>query len=250
MTRDPYARMLVTSNTNRKSNGGGGSAAWRWLAALRRALSGLRGRLRGGGEAGFTLIELLMAAALSLIVLGGVLSALETSQNTEARDQEWAIVIQEGRAGLERMAREMRQAYSIRSDSHSAIDFYATIGGKSYEISYNCAERETGTEYDSCVRRAAEFVSGKAPSSLPAKGETIVKYVANQTGTCESELLEKKSKECVFQEYTPNDIAPDLVTMKVRIPASGTLKLADALAYQHHIVLENGAYIRDMALGV
>lgn len=207
-------------------------------------------RVSAASQSGFTLIEVIVAAALSVIVFAGVLSALESSQTAQSRDQEWALVIQEGRTGLGRMAREMRQAYSVRSDSHSAIAFYATIGGKSYEISYNCGEREAGTEFNSCVRRAAEFVSGKAPASLPSKGETIVRYVTNQTSVCETELAEGKSKECVFQEYTPNAITPDLVTMRVRLPASGTLKLADAKTYSHHIVLENGAYMRDMALGV
>jgi prepilin-type N-terminal cleavage/methylation domain-containing protein len=252
MSRDRYAPMLVTSATNPKRGRRpfGAPVCRRWTAGVKSVRTTALGRLRA--QHGFTLIEVLVAAALSLIVFAAVLSALEASQHAESRDQEWALVIQEGRSGLARMAREMRQAYSIRSDSHSAIDFYATIGGKSYEIRYDCAEKEAGTEYDSCVRKAAEFVSGKAPSSLPAKGETVVRYVTNQASACEAELLEatQKSKECVFQEYTPNAITPDLVTIKVRLPASGTLKLADALAYKHHIVLENGAYIRDMALGV
>jgi prepilin-type N-terminal cleavage/methylation domain-containing protein len=209
-----------------------------------------RARARALAQDGFTLIEVLVAAALSVIVFTALLSGLETSQRAQSRDQEWALVIQEGRAGLARMAREMRQAYSIRSDSHSAIVFYATIGGKSYEISYDCGEKETGTEYNSCVRRAGEFVSGKAPSSLPSKGQTIVRYVTNRTSVCESELAEGRSKECVFQEFTPNAVTPDLVTMRVRLPASGTLKLAGAQGYSHHVVLENGAYIREMALGV
>lgn len=196
-------------------------------------------------QEGFTLIEALLAAALSTIVFGAVLSALTTSQHTESRDQEWGLVIQEGRTGLAQMAREMRQAYSIRSDSHNAIDFYATIGGKSYEISYNCLEKEPGTEYNRCMRRAAEFKAGKAPSAeevASKSGEPVIRYVMNGT--------EAEKSEVVFKEYTPNQIAPDLVTVKVILPAAGTLKLADAAVYKHHIVLENGAYIRDMALGV
>ncbi|MGN6373359.1 MAG: prepilin-type N-terminal cleavage/methylation domain-containing protein [Solirubrobacteraceae bacterium] len=194
---------------------------------------------------GFTLLEALIAAALSTIVFSAVLSALDASQHAESRDQEWGLVLQEGRTGLALMTREMRQAYSIRSDSHDAIDFYATIGGKSYEISYNCLEKESGTEYNRCVRRAAQFKAGKAPSAeevAAAKGEAVIKYVLNGTAAEKSEV--------VFKEYTPNQIAPDLVTVKVILPASGTLKLADAAGYKHHIVLENGAYIRDMALGV
>lgn len=198
-------------------------------------------------ERGYTLIEMIVAAALSVIVFSAVLSALESSQHTQARDSEWAAVVQEGRVGLARMVREMRQAYSVQEDSHSKIVFYATIGGKSWEISYNCETPESATKYYECVRQAAEFKEKKPPSSeeLTKAGTTaIVKYVVNgKAAECE------KTKECVYQEYTPNAIAPDLVTVKVVMPAAGTLKLADAAAYSHNIVLENGAYIRDMALG-
>lgn len=198
-------------------------------------------------QAGFTLIELLMASALGVIVFSAVLSALDTAQQTQSRDSEWAEVVQEGRAGLSRMVREIRQAYAVEEDSHSKIVFYATIGGKSWEISYNCETHESSTKYYQCVRQAAEFKEKKAPSSeelAKASATPIIKYVVNGTaGECE------KTKECVFQEYTPNAIAPDLVTVKVVLPAAGTLKLADAAAYSHNIVLENGAYIRDMALG-
>lgn len=194
-------------------------------------------------QEGFTLVELLMAAALSVIVLGGVLSALEHSQNAQSRDQEWALVIQEGRTGLSRMVREMRQAYSIRSDSHSAIDFYATIGGTSWEIDYNCEEKQSGTEFRECVRKAAQFTESKAPSKTElekAAAVPIIKDVLNGT--------EADKSDRIFEEFTPNAIAPDLVTVKLVLPSSGTLKLADASTYKHKVVLENGAYIRDMDL--
>jgi len=200
-----------------------------------------RVRARIASEAGFTLIETLVAAALSLVVFAAVLSALATSQHTQSRDQEWALVIQEARAGAGRMVSEMRQAYAVKEDSESKIVFYATIGGKSWEISYNCAEKQASTEFNECVRRAAEFSAGKPPGELPASGAPIVKDVLNETKADE--------KDRVFVEYTPNAIAPDLVTVKLVMPASGTLKLASAGGYTHHVVLENGAYIRDMALG-
>jgi len=200
-------------------------------------------RVSAASQSGFTLIEVLVSAALSIIVLGGVLSVLEASQNAQSRDQEWALVIQEGRAGLERMVREMRQAYSIRNDSHSSIDFYATIGGTSWEISYDCEESQPGSEFRECVRRAATFIAGKAPSKeelTTASAVPIIKDVLNGTKADENDR--------VFEEFSPNAIAPDLVTVKLVLPASGTLKLADASTYTHKVILENGAYIRDMAL--
>lgn len=230
--------MLVPISTISAVIPNGSRAAGRRCALLR---STHRETLRA--QAGFTLIELLMSAALSVVVLGGVLSALEHSQHAQSRDQEWALVIQEGRAGLSRMVREMRQAYSIRSDSHSAIDFYATIGGTSWEIAYNCEQKQAGSEFRECVRKAAQFTEGKAPSKEEvekASAVPIIKDVLNNT--------EADKNDRVFEEFTPNAIAPDLVTVKLVLPASGTLKLADASTYTHKVVLENGAYIRDMDL--
>lgn len=189
-------------------------------------------------DAGFTLIEVLVAAALSLIVFSATLAALGVSQNMQSRDSEWALVIQEGRAGLARMVREIRQAYSIRSATESSLDFYATIGGKDLEIYYGCDVTQPGTGYYECVRLQTE-----AGSPLPAlsTGAPIIRDVLNGTAADE--------KDPIFREYSPNAIAPDLVTVKLALPASGTLNLGSAKGYSHQIVLTDNAYIRNMNLG-
>jgi prepilin-type N-terminal cleavage/methylation domain-containing protein len=210
-----------------------------WLA-ISRVIARGAGRLRTRltAQAGFTLIETIMAAALSTIVVGAAMGALEAGQNAQSRDAEWALVIQEGRAGLARMVREIRQAYSIRGATESSIDFYSTLGGKSLEIYYACNVSQPSTTYYECVRVQAEV--GK---SLPAlsTGTPIIRYVLNGTSADE--------KDPIFKEYSPNAIAPDLVTVKLVLPSSGTLKLAWAKAHTHQIVLTNNAYIRDMNLG-
>ncbi|MGH2878185.1 MAG: PilW family protein [Solirubrobacteraceae bacterium] len=195
-------------------------------------------RARWRSQSGFTLIETLVAAVLSTVVMSATVSALETSQHTQSRDTEWALVIQEGRTGLARMTREIRQAYSIRSATETSLDFYATFGGKDLEIFYDCSVAESGTEYYECVRLQTEV--GK---SLPAlsTGTPIIKYVVNGTKADE--------KDPVFKEYSPNAIAPDLVTIKLVLPSSGTLKIAGAATLKHQIILTNNAYIRDMNLG-
>lgn len=199
-----------------------------------------RGRRRLSSQGGFTLIELTVASALGLLVTGAAFSALESAQRTQLRDSEWALVLQEGRAGVARMVGEMREAYSIRSDSSFAIDFYAAIGGKDYEIDYNCEEKQSGTAFRECLRKSAEV-----GTALPAKGQPIVRYVLNGT----SADRPNGQEDPVFVEYTPSSVAPDLVTVKLVLPSSGTLKLAGAKAHEHQIVLENGAYIRNTAVG-
>ncbi len=238
MSRDRYARMLVTSDTNleRDAPAGGPAVPCRRLVFWRGAWRTVLGRARS--QAGFTLIELLIAASLSTLVMGLVFNVVETAQRAQLRDSEWALVIQEGRVGLTRMAREIRQAYSIRSATENSIDFYATIGGKNLEIYYNCNVSQTGTSYYECVRLQAEV-----GQSLPALSTAtpIVKDVLNGTSADE--------KDAVFKEYSPDAIAPDLVTVKLVLPSSGTLKLAAAKGFAHQIVLTDNAYIRNMNLG-
>lgn len=196
------------------------------------------GALRAQG--GFTLIETIMAAALSTIVVGSAMSALELSQRTQSRDTEWAEVIQEGRTGLARMVREIRQAYSIRATSESSLDFYATFGGTDYEIEYACDVKEPDhPSYYECVRVQAE-VGKTLPTPSASTGAAIIRYVLNGT--------EADEKDPIFKEFSPNAIAPDLVTIKLVLPAAGTLKLAGAKTLTHQVILTNNAYIRDMNL--
>ncbi len=190
-------------------------------------------RLRARSEAGFTLIETLVAAALSIVVLGAVVSALETSQRMQARDAEWALTVQEGRVGLSKMLGEIRQAYSLKATTANSIDFYATLGGVKQEVYYECDIVQSGSSYHECVRLAVE-----AGKSLPAlsTGTPVLRNVLNPA-----------SVFSYSDALVPS--ASDIVTAKIELPAAGTLKLAGAAAYSHHIVLTNDAYIRNLNLG-
>ena len=173
------------------------------------------------------MIEVLVASLLALVLFSATLAAFETSQKVQARDTEWALTLQEGRAGLARMAREIRQASKVEKAEAGTIDILATIAGKSWQIKYECGVAQSGTTYDECVRFAAE--EGK---SLPTTGSPVVRDVANGTA--------------VFT-YTPS-VSPTVVTMKVELPAKGTLKQAGSSGYSHAVVLENGAFMRNLDL--
>lgn len=184
-------------------------------------------------EDGYTLVEMLVAAAMSLIVLTGVLSILESSQRTQARDTEWALTMREGRSGMSMMMREIRQAYSIKSATANSIDFYATLGGVKKEVFFECDVAQSGTSYHKCVRLAVNV-----GETLPAvsTGAPVVTDVLNPTS--------------VFTyNNTTTPTESDVVTAKLEFPAAGTLKLAGAQTLTHHIVLQNDAYIRDLNLG-
>jgi Tfp pilus assembly protein PilE len=186
-------------------------------------------------EGGFTLIELLLASVAAIAVFTATLALLQSSQRVQARDSEWALTLQEGRAGLARMVREIRQAYSIKAATGSSIDFLVTIGGNDLEVSYQCNVTQPGTSLYECVRLAAT-----PPASLPAlsTGTPIVRDVLNETAA--------DSSDPVFS-YTPNATAPTFATVKVALPSAGTLKQAGSTAYTHHVVLSSGAYIRNVS---
>lgn len=187
---------------------------------------------RPASQDGFTLIELLVASVLALIVFGAILATLESSQQVQARDTEWALTMQEGRAGLARMAREIRQASKVETAEAGTIDFLATLGGTSSQVKYECNVVQSGTSYHECVRFAAEV--GKA---LPSTGTPVAREVLNGT-----EVFK------YFKESSENTTTPDYVTLKVELPAAGTLKQAGSSGYSHRVVLENAAFMRNLEL--
>jgi Tfp pilus assembly protein PilW len=183
-------------------------------------------------EAGFTLVELLVVCAISMVVLGAILTTLVISQEVQASDAEWALTMQEGRAGLARMAREIRQASKVETAEGGTIVFQATISSTVWQIKYECGATESGTTYHRCVRYAAEY--GK---SLPSTGTTVVGTVLNPT-----------SVFTYFNGSTESTTSPDVVTLKVELPAKGTLKQPGGSSHNNHIVLENAAFMRNLDL--
>jgi Tfp pilus assembly protein PilW len=83
--------------------------------------SGKGGRSRLAEEAGFSLIELLIVAVLSVGLLGGTFTLLESSQRIQARDTELALTLQEGRVGMARMVHEIRQASKVEEANANSI---------------------------------------------------------------------------------------------------------------------------------
>jgi type II secretory pathway pseudopilin PulG len=181
-------------------------------------------------EAGFTLIELLVAAVAAVMVITASLALLASGQRVQARDSEWALALQEDRAGLSRMARDIRQATKVDSAEAKAgsIGFSATIGGKALKIKYECGVSQPGTTYTECVRLATE-----EPKALPGTGPVIVRDLVNG-----SEVF----------SYSPSATEPKMVSAKIELPAKGTLKQAGSSGYTHRVVLEDAAFMRNLYL--
>jgi type II secretory pathway pseudopilin PulG len=176
-------------------------------------------------ENGFTLVETLVTMVAALLVLGATVTLLSSSQGIQARDSEWALIMQQNRVGLSRMVHDIRQASEVKEAGAGAIKFVGTIGGKELEIKYQCNTAQTGTSYTECVRLAAE--KGKA---LPTSGPAVA-----------TDLLNGAS---VFT-YTPSAAAPRAVIVKLEVPAKGTLKQAISSGLTHKVVLEDAAFMRE-----
>ncbi len=189
--------------------------------------AGKRTRGLAAAEAGFTLIELLVASAIAITVFAGTMVLLESSTQVQSRDAEWVLTMQQNRAGLARMIQEIRQATKVEEAKAGAIEFLARIGGKSLIIKYDCSVAETGTTFDECVRRAAS-----EGESLPTAGTQVATAILNGSS--------------VFS-YTPSSTAATVATVKLEVPAEGTLKQTGG-AYTHKVVLENGAFMRNLYL--
>lgn len=178
-------------------------------------------------DAGYTLMELLVVCVAAITVLTATFALLESSQQVQARDSEWALAMQEDRAGLAYMMRDLRQATKVEEAKTGVVKFLATIGGKKWEIKYDCTVAQSGTSYTECVRLAAEEGKG-----LPAKGPWEARDVVNG-----SEVF----------TYSPSAAEPTLVTAKVELPAKGALKVAAGIGqYSHKVVLEDAAFMRNL----
>jgi prepilin-type N-terminal cleavage/methylation domain-containing protein len=176
---------------------------------------------------GFTLVEVLVALSVALILFAATLTLLESSTRVQARDTEWALTLEQDRAGLSRMIREIRAATSVEQATASSIVVLEPIGGTSWKIKYECGVSQVGTAYDECVRLSAE--EGKP---LPGKGPRVAGAIING-----SEAF----------SYSPSSTSPTLVTVKLELPAQGTLKQPGG-GFRHKVVLEDAAFMRNLYL--
>jgi hypothetical protein len=195
-----------------------------------------KGSRRGRGigeEGGFALVELLVATALLAGILIALLNVLDTAARAVPRDVEWTHAVREGRVGVARMVRELRQADAIHGTTPNQLDFEITRGGQARRVMYACDVAEPGTDRRRCTR--VEAASGAALPD-PASGAPVVLRLLNGT-----------PEDPVFT-YGPNEVAPRYVTAQVRIPSTGERRPgASGAAAGHDVVLSDGAFLRNRA---
>src|SRR3954447_2252194 len=108
-------------------------------------MPGMRRRTRdvARDDRGFTLPELLMAMLLSLVVIGGAVSAFTSSMHDQPRLQSQAAGIQQARTTMEQITRELRQGSTVPSATSSQLSIVtyvnsATCGGTHASTSIQC----------------------------------------------------------------------------------------------------------------
>jgi type II secretory pathway pseudopilin PulG len=181
-------------------------------------------------ETGVTLIELLLGMAMSVIVFGAITAMLTSASRAENANVQYEWAQEQGRAGLDEMAAEVRQASAILSTTPNSVEFNETRGGVAQHVLFDCDVVQPHTSYQECVR-----VQGAVGGSLPplSQGKVVVSFLTNGTAT-----------DPVFS-FSPDPIAPDFVTLTVKVPASG----GHHLGLTNSIVFSDGVLMRNEYVG-
>lgn len=146
---------------------------------------------------------------LLLVVGGTVLTMFDIGVRTEPKITQRSQRIADGRAALERMTRELRQTYSVRTTGSTEIDVltYLRSGSASAverRVLYQCGD-------GACLRSEA------APNeAFGGSGTMFIDDIANSD---------------VFS-YTPNTISPEFVKVKLVLSIPGqdrTITLSDGV---------------------
>jgi type II secretory pathway pseudopilin PulG len=185
-------------------------------------------RRHEGGEAGFTLVELLVAAALGVVVMGGVVMLVVGAVRYQPKISKEAENVSSARWILERLTHELRNGISIKEGTATRISFegyvrHSTCGGSAAlaagspsiicRITWECSTT-------ACTRR----------ESSPA---------APGTGTAK-QVFSGLSSNQVFT-FVPNVAAATYV--------KATLRLTPADPAGQPLVISSGASLRNATLG-
>jgi prepilin-type N-terminal cleavage/methylation domain-containing protein len=166
-----------------------------------RAARKLSKRLRGD-QRGFTLIELLITMPLALLLLFALLNVLDASARNQRATSSRAQAVTQAKVGLDRMAREIREASSFELLTSQVAEIVTPVrpatGPSSFSgnlrlVRYDC----TGSQ---CTR-----YEGPKTGPVPSTGTSIFTDVLNDD---------------VFTP-TPSFINPTFIGIKVLVRVKG-----------------------------
>jgi prepilin-type N-terminal cleavage/methylation domain-containing protein len=192
------------------------------LQTRRIALSQLRKQ-----ESGFTLIELMISTMLLLIILGAVLALLDSANKVAPQETERALDIHELQTGVYGMTRELRQAYSIVSNSPYLIEAHVWENGADHDVTYDCSGNSSaGPTLGQCIRFETT-ASGQGPTTI------VVDRLLNKPSS---------GRPPVFA-YTTNPAGKTTyASVHVEVPSRGARKVG----YGYRIALDDAFYMRNL----
>jgi prepilin-type N-terminal cleavage/methylation domain-containing protein len=188
------------------------------MTRLKRALRGLR------AEGGFTLAELLVAMMITLIAFAAALLLLQVALKAQPRITERGAAIQQGRAWIERLTRELRQGGTVAgSPTSSQLAFltyvrHSSCGGTATSSSIQCLVTYT------CSAGTCSRTERNPDGSGTAAAQQMV------TGL---------QSDSVFS-YAPISAAPEYVGVTLRFPATDDPgETEDAITLTDGVTLRN-----------
>ena len=146
-----------------------------------------RPSIRRDGESGFTLPELLIAMAMSLVVVTAGLMILQIAIRSEPEGQTRNALIQDAQIASERIARELRQTYTVNSATATSLSVNTYIqsasscagaagtASRQCRVVYTCASgacTRTISELNGANPQTAQVVAGLRSNSIFAYSPT------------------------------------------------------------------------------
>jgi hypothetical protein len=179
-------------------------------------------------ERAMVLAEMLVTLVTFTIVMGAILSVLETTAKQAPKDQERALAISEAQAGLHTMTRELRQAYKVLdAQPKSMYVLIARSTPPDKHVKYDCdVPHPVVPAYRRCVRWQA-LVGQELPLSQP--GQVVI---------------DRGLSEVNFS-YDPSPLNPTYARVHIKVPQKG--ERSDGFASS--FVLEDGFYLRNTDVG-
>ncbi len=188
-----------------------------------------------------TLVELLASMAILMFVVGAILGLLDTTAKIAPKDQERAHAVREVQVGLERMTRELRQAYRVIAWSPNSFEVEVRLPGdderttdveqhSDWHVQYSC-EKKSSDPSPRCTRYAT-----RPGGQLPTTGTPVIERVQN---TDSSLPVERR----IFTVTTSSATGvASYVRVRLEVPAKGER----TAGYESTIVLEDGFYLRNL----
>src|SRR4051794_39622413 len=182
------------------------------LSAQRPVPDAVRRFLRS--ERGFSLVELLVVIPMMAVVLLGIYALYNVGAKGQIRNQDRVTSLLRQQNGLERMAREMRQAISFTPVSSQILDAETYVRPSS-----GAASVEKHVRYE-CLNGSCTRYEGAANGTTFSDSETVIRNVQNGD---------------VFF-FKPNNVNPEYTSVRLEVKVNGA---------NNPVTLEGGFALRN-----